>query len=183
ITDRAFKSAFQFVNPLAGSVFYGVAHLKGDLGLSAVRRLASEVLDVSGALSLLLPIVFLINRDFVALWVEPSSFGGMRLAFLLCCSGIVSARYNLLSMLACGVGNLGSAARANMLEAITRIALIGVLMSVFGVAGAPSAAIVSVSVVSAIELGPSLARVLGQSIGVFWFTQIRTSLGVAATLS
>lgn len=122
-----------------------LAHLSGEADITKLRRYMLGVLKISLTVGLFgVGGIFLLNEEFVRLWVGSEFYGGMLLTGLICVSGFIfvfnTAIYNNIF----AKGEISTASKATMLEAIVRVPLSIALCYFFGIKGVVLAAIIAV---------------------------------------
>lgn len=140
ITERTFKLALGFVNPIAGSVLSPLAHMVGAQGLPATRRVIRELSALwSGVVALTFPTLLYLNRDFVSLWVGPEKYGGLALSLAICTSAIINSRLFLSVITLTSVGEIARTSWSTLVEPIGRIPLMLLGLHFAGPIGLPVA--------------------------------------------
>ena len=122
-----------------------LAHLSGETDITKLRRYMLGVLKISLMVGLFgVGGIFLLNEQFVRLWVGDEFYGGTLLTGLICVSGFIfvfnTAIYNNIF----AKGKISTASKATMLEAIVRVPLSIALCYYFGIKGVVLAAIIAV---------------------------------------
>jgi O-antigen/teichoic acid export membrane protein len=159
LTDRLFRFAVSFVNPVAGSVLSGLAHLVGEVGTKGVARTLREVFAVWIAVaSLCFPILLAMNRDFIAVWIGIDKYGGLLLSAAICVSMLFSARSFLMYIVLTGLGEIAVTSWLAMAESVVRIPLMAIGLRTLGPVGLPLATIVGTSVLSLVFYPKYVAR-------------------------
>jgi O-antigen/teichoic acid export membrane protein len=150
LTDRVFKVGQMLVNPIAGSVFYGLAHLGAeDREGARLRSVTAEVLGLAGLLSaMVFGVAAALNAPFMALWVGPGKFGGFALSAGLALSSVVVVRTNLLGMMLAALGMAGQSAWCSLVEVVVRVPLMFLLLGRLGLVGLPVAVVASNTLVT-----------------------------------
>jgi O-antigen/teichoic acid export membrane protein len=145
VTDRVFKMCQMIVNQVAAAAYYGLAHLKGEEQDGArVRAVTDEVLRLGSAVSsVIFAVAVLLNGPFIALWVGPDKFGGVRLNILLACASLFAVRANLYGVVLASLGGNAAAAWCQLGELAVRVPLVLGLTAAFGGVGLPLAVIVT----------------------------------------
>jgi O-antigen/teichoic acid export membrane protein len=179
LTDRVYKVGQMLVNPLAGSVFYGLAHLSGeDTGGVRVRAVVKEILSLAAVFgSVVFAMAMALNGPFVSLWVGSDKFGGFALSAALAVAGLMTVRSNLLGMLLSALGEMRSSAWCTLAELLLRLPLLVLLVDRWGVIGMPLAVVGSSLFVQLWLYG----RVLCERLGMRGMEAIRiVALGLPA---
>ena len=136
ITERTFRLVQGFINPIVGSAFSGLAHLMGESGPSALLVPLRELRGLyTLVVSVIVPSLLIINRDFVTLWVGADKFGGTLLSAALALSAIWSTQVLFLGLVSSASGQVRSTAYLTGLEALIRVPLIVAGLHLFGPAG------------------------------------------------
>ncbi len=122
-----------------------LAHLSGGLDITKLRKYMLGMLKISLMVGLFgVGGIFLLNEQFVRLWVGGEFYGGTLLTGLICVSGFIfvfnTAVYNNIF----AKGEISTASKATMLEAIVRVPLSIALCYYFGIKGVVLAAIIAV---------------------------------------
>lgn len=163
ITDRMFRVATGFVNPIAGSVLSPMAHLVGERGVAAARAPLAELSTIWCAVTaVVFPVLLVLNRDFTGLWVGENNFGGVPLTVAICASAIAGSRlfFSFVSLTA--IGEISKTARVMLAEPLVRIPLMIFGLKYFGPVGLPLGALVAAGAAGYFVL----PRILAASIGL-----------------
>lgn len=161
LTGRTMKLAESLVNPVAGSMFYGLAHLVGESSRKRIHSVVRDVTALSAAIAAVtIPLALIVDQPFVALWVGADRFGGLSLAVLIAINSILITRANLLGMILPALGELRSIAWCPAAEVALRIPLLVVLLPRIGIAAVPIASIVTTVLVSLLFYGVRLHHAL-----------------------
>jgi O-antigen/teichoic acid export membrane protein len=159
LTSRAYQVGQSLVNPIAGALLPGMAHYVGEHGREKARPLLGDVFQLWALLTaMIIPVVFALNRTFVALWVGPEKYAGHLVNALLLASSLVVGRVNLLGIVVGAFGRIAETTWNGLRELAVRFALMMGLLFAMGIAGAPLATLVSVTLVSGVYLSRLIAR-------------------------
>jgi O-antigen/teichoic acid export membrane protein len=162
LTGRGMKLAESLVNPVAGSMFYGLAHLTGEARGPRVLSVVRDVTVLSaGVAAVTIPLALVLDQPFVNLWVGADRFGGLPLATLIAFNSILLTRANLLGMILPALGELRSIAWCPVAEVALRIPLLLFLLPRIGIAAVPIGSIASTVIVSLIFYSLRLHHALG----------------------
>src|SRR5205823_4533336 len=135
LTGRALKLAESLVNPVAGSMFYGLAHLAGESRGHRVLSVVRDVTALSTAIAAVTsPLALVVDQPFVRLWVGADRFGGLPLATLIAFNSILLTRANLLGRILPALGELRSIFWCPAAEMALRVPLLLVLLPRIGIA-------------------------------------------------
>jgi O-antigen/teichoic acid export membrane protein len=149
LTDRLFRFAASFVNPIAGSVLSALAHLFGEVGAKGLSRPLRDLFVLwSSAAALLFPALLAINRDFVTLWVGADKYGGLGLSMAICLSTLLSARSFLMYIVLAALGEIALTSWVSAVEPILRIPLMVLGLSLLGPIGLPIATTIGMIILS-----------------------------------
>jgi O-antigen/teichoic acid export membrane protein len=140
ITDRIFRTAVSFVNPIAGSVMSGLAHLVGERGRLAALKPSMELINIwSLIVAASLPALLAVNGDFTALWVGGDHYGGLPLSTALFMNEILAAREWLFSVLLIAAGAISFSAWVGTAECLIRMPIMYLAIRQIGWVGLPGA--------------------------------------------
>lgn len=140
ITERIFKLALGFVNPIAGSVLSPLAHLVGAQGLHATRKVIYELSALWAAVvAVVFPTLLYINRDFVTVWVGADRYGGLPLSLAICVSTIISSRLFLSVITLTSMGEIARTSWGTLVEPLFRVPLMLLGLHLAGPLGLPLA--------------------------------------------
>lgn len=143
ITERTFRVALGFVNPIAGSVLSALAHFVGARGTAAARGILQELSALWAiVVGVSFPSILALNRDFVGLWVGADKYGGFWLNLAICLSALVASRVFLSVVTLTAVGEVARTARATLVEPLVRIPLMVLGLRLAGPIGIPLASLV-----------------------------------------
>jgi O-antigen/teichoic acid export membrane protein len=136
ITERTFRLVQGFINPIVGSAFSGLAHLMGERGPSALLAPLRELRGLyTLVVSVTIPCILVINRDFITLWVGADKFGGTLLSAALALSSVLVTQVLFLGLVSSATGQVRSTAYLTGLEAVIRVPLIVLGLHFYGPAG------------------------------------------------
>jgi O-antigen/teichoic acid export membrane protein len=162
LTDSVFKMAQSFVDPVAGSAFYGLAHMAGDKGVRETRGVLHEIVQLSTVITgLMVAGALAINQGFIKAWVGPDKLTGLPLVALLALSSILVIRTNLLGVVLMALGEITSTAWIGILDLVVRLPLMIVLIKCVGLVGVPVAVIASTLATSIWLMVRMVSRTLG----------------------
>lgn len=163
ITERIFKLALGFVNPIAGSVLSPLAHLVGAHGLPATRKVIYELSAVwAGVVAVTFPTLLYINRDFVTLWVGAENYGGLPLSLAICVSTIISSRLFLSVIALTSLGEIARTSWSTLVEPLFRLPLMLLGLTLVGPIGLPLASSVGGAILAFWLFPRFLARKVGE---------------------
>jgi O-antigen/teichoic acid export membrane protein len=149
LTGRAMKLAESLVNPIAGSMFYGLAHLTGESRGPKIVQVVRDVTALSAAVAAItIPLALVLDQPFVTVWVGADRFGGLALATLIAVNSLLITRANLLGMILPALGELRSISWCPVAEVVLRIPLLLVLLPRIGIAAVPAASIATTVLVA-----------------------------------
>jgi O-antigen/teichoic acid export membrane protein len=165
LTDRVMSIASNFINPIAGSVLSGFAHLVGERGVRAAIRPARELLGVwSLAVASMFPTLLALNHDFTILWIGSGNYGGLALNVALCFAAILGAREWVMSMMLLSAGAIRASAWTATAEAALKLPIMYLALRTLGTYGIPVAA-GTISLVALFVWSTSVARRLEIDVG------------------
>ena len=149
VTERVFRLAAGLVNPIAGSTLSAFAHLVGERGPAAARGPLRELSVLwSTAVALVFPLLLVINREFITLWLGADKFGGQAITVLICASSIVSTRVFLAYVCLIAVGDIARASWAMTAESVGRVGLMFIGLHFIGLPGVPLASLLGGAVLA-----------------------------------
>lgn len=164
ITDRMFRVAAGFVNPIAGSALSPLAHLVGERGAAAARAPLAELSAIWCTITAMaFSVLLVLNRDFIGLWVGTGNFGGVPLTVAICANAIVGSRLFFSFVCLTAVGEISKTARVMFVEPLIRIPLMVFGLRHFGAAGLPLGALIGGGVAAYVVLPRILALRVGLS--------------------
>jgi len=150
-----------------------LAHLSGekDLGMVKLKQFMLGMMKISLIIGIFgVGGVFLLNKEFVRLWVGQDYYGGALLTGLICVSGFIIICNTIVSNSIFAKGKIRTTAKASMLEAIVRVPLSIALCYYFGIKGVVLAGIIAVLPTSLLMQTRCLFRILNLS----WHQVIRS---------
>ena len=174
---------------ISSSFMPSLAHLLGG-GVANKERASVFMLKIV-KISLMVGLfgvggIFLLNEEFLRLWVGHEFYGGALLTFLICVSGVIlvfnTSVYNNIF----AKGEISLAARATMAEAIVRIPLSIALCYWLGINGVVLAGIIAVLPTSVLMqtrclfriLNLDLRRAVSSMVIIFFKASIPVGIGV-----
>jgi O-antigen/teichoic acid export membrane protein len=138
ITDRIFRTAVSFINPLAGSVVSGLAHYVGERGRVQSLAPSRELIAIwSLIVAAALPPLLAINGDFTVLWVGAANYGGLPLSAALLINETLGAREWVFSVILLATGAIAVSAYAATVECLVRIPVMYLAIKRVGWLGLP----------------------------------------------
>ncbi len=145
LTRKSTDIVTTIVARISSAFMPSLAHLSGEADITKLRRYMLGVSKISLMVGLFgVGGIFLLNEEFVRLWVGGEFYGGTLLTGLICVSGFIfvfnTAVYNNIF----AKGEISTASKATMLEAIVRVPLSIALCYYFGIKGVVLAAIIAV---------------------------------------
>jgi O-antigen/teichoic acid export membrane protein len=145
LTKKASDMLALLVRHFIGAFLPGLAHLHGEDDREKLKNITSLLFKIASLSGVCFMGGYLfLNEEFVRLWVGSKYFGGMILTGLFC----ITAFFMILSTFFYNVifakGEIISAARANISEAIIRIPLSIFLVIFWGIKGAALASVVAI---------------------------------------
>lgn len=144
LTGRAASLVETIVHRISSSTLLGLAHLSGNAVVARVREVVLLLLKI---IILMVSIgiggYIAFNRDFVSLWVGPSLYGGGLLVVLLGISVAMSVLFQAFGTLLTAIGEIRLPALVSPLSSIVRVLLLVLIVSKYGLIGAPLASILS----------------------------------------
>jgi len=183
LTDRLFRFALSFINPIAGSTLSALAHLLGEVGPKGVARPLGELFTVwSTVAALCFPVLLAMNRDFIAVWVGSDKYGGIGLSIAICVSTLLSARSFLMYIVLTGLGEIALTAWVSLVEPALRIPLMLLGLRTLGPVGLPLATSVAVAVFSLGIFPVHIARKIDMRGKRGVALQMRSFFGVLCTM-
>jgi O-antigen/teichoic acid export membrane protein len=184
LTDRLFRFALSFINPIAGSTLSALAHLMGEVGTKGVARPLRELFAVwSSVAALCFPVLLAMNRDFVGIWVGSDKYGGVALSIAICVSTLVTARSFLMYIVLTGLGEIRLTAWLAVLEPALRIPLMVLLLRFLGPAGLPLATSLGIGLLSLVVYPTYVARKIELSRREGFALQMRAFPALVATMA
>jgi O-antigen/teichoic acid export membrane protein len=192
LTDRIFRIGAQVVNPIAGSVFSGLAHFVGEHGDRRALPILEDVFTLwSLAAAVALAPLLGINRNFVSVWVGPDKLGGLGFNIALCASAILTSRMFLMNTIVCAFGEIARASWGTLAELAVRVPMMLLGLRLLGPVGIPLAIIVGTSALNVWWF----PRLVGRRVGLSYLEALRAQasgtpavlvsflIGVAAALA
>jgi O-antigen/teichoic acid export membrane protein len=159
LTDRLFRFALSFINPIAGSTLSALAHLLGEAGPKGLARPLRELFGLwSAVAALTFPVLLAMNRDFVAVWVGTDKYGGLALSIAICVSTLLTARAFLMYIVLTGLGEIALTAWATILEPALRIPLMILGLRTLGPVGLPLASALGMGILSLVVYPTYVSR-------------------------
>jgi O-antigen/teichoic acid export membrane protein len=139
ITDRIFRTAVGFINPIAGSVVSGLAHYAGERGLTEALVPSRELIAIwSLIVAATLPPLLAINGDFTVLWVGAANYGGLGLSTALLLNETLGAREWMFSVVLLATGAIAISAWSAAIECLVRMPIMYFAIQRFGWLGLPN---------------------------------------------
>ncbi|MBN8612589.1 MAG: hypothetical protein J0L92_18490 [Deltaproteobacteria bacterium] len=140
LTDRTLRVAMGFVTPIANSVMSALSHFHGEKGAAQMATPVRELLAIwAFVVSATIPVVIVINADFIGLWVGGDQFGGTLLNVLLGAAGMLGARELVSATVLTASGKIRESAFIATLEVGVRVPATFFALHAFGVLGMPIA--------------------------------------------
>ncbi len=183
INARLFSVAQQAISPIALSSFSGLAHLAGGESRERVRGVLDELLSLGAAVALvLLPVLLIVHRGFLGLWLGGQYYGGLALAFALALSVLVSSRSQQLQLATLAMGDSKGAALGNALDPVIKVGVLTLLLRPLGPIAAPLATLASSATLTFVAFPHFLARALKSSWLQTWILCVKSLASVGACL-
>ncbi|WP_161957598.1 lipopolysaccharide biosynthesis protein [Mariprofundus sp. EBB-1] len=160
ITRKAADMVFQVLGVLYGASHSSFSHLAGEENLEKTWAIASKLLLITFASSLLGFATYVgLNESFVGLWVGKEFALDHTIVFLIGCAFFVCSLRAMVWQLLNGLGDFVYTSSIIVGEGVSRIALMFIGLSAFGVVGVPCALLLS-CLLSLVFLGLRLKKTL-----------------------
>ena len=149
LTRRVFDVCLMVLSPIGSSAFAGFAHASGNENYSKLRALTKDFFAIFSVIAaILLAGAVALNREFVSLWVGSDKFGGLLLSIIFCMLYVINTRLNLLGLLLTAFGVIGKTAWSSLITLAIQLPLMFFFLRKMGLVGMPLAEICSILLVS-----------------------------------
>ena len=139
-----------------------LSHLSGEGDKQKSKRFMFSILKISIMLAVFaMGGIFLLNHEFVRLWVGDKFYGGTVLTGLICIAGFLFVFNQALYNTIFSQGKIRTAARAQIFQAVIQIILSITLCYYFGMKGVVLAAIIAMLSTSSWIQGRCFVHILG----------------------
>lgn len=163
LTRRAAEMLSMFLARIGGAVYPGFAHLVGSGDDARAAGVMAQVARLYFCAAVPAVALYMaLNRSFVELWVGPGQFAGQPLTVFVGLNVLFVGWAALVLYLSGAAGLIARAGLALFLEAVVRVGLALLLLSLWGIPGLPAAGVVTTAVSAHLALG-WLYRRLGRA--------------------
>lgn len=173
LTKKSSDIITTLVSHISSAFMPSLAHLSGekDLDMVKLKRFMLGMMKISLIVGIFgIGGIFLLNKEFVRLWVGQDYYGGALLTGLICVAGFIIICNTVVYNSIFAKGEIHTTAKAAMFEAIVRVPLSIALCYYFGIKGVVLAGIIAVLPTSLLMQTRCLFRILNLS----WHQAVRS---------
>jgi O-antigen/teichoic acid export membrane protein len=158
-TSKIFEASKLVLSPIGSSMFSGLAQSASQRTEKSLFDLLKKMFLIVGSTSLIIGFTaFLVNKQFVGLWLSSDKYLGDTLNLLLLISFLLSAKVQISSLILTATGVIGKTAVAGLVESLIKVIFLTLFVKNLGYLALPIIEIVTVTFVSLFTLMSLLKR-------------------------
>jgi O-antigen/teichoic acid export membrane protein len=144
LTRKAADVGRSFIDTIGYASYGGFAHLVGSKQRSNIFKVYTEIQSFQISASIAIAAAYMaVNQSLVEVWVGKNQYGGNILTILMALQIVLNTRSTLNNSLYRATGSIITGSIAQFLECLLRVPLIIGFILWFGLAGVPTASIIT----------------------------------------